>query len=241
MRKIEKIDESGFQPNALKVFPYISRKVKNGNFKSVNSLNPTHSEPIVAQSPSNAPKSLDGEHSRLASEKKKKIQIVYFEDSKPADSSSTDTAPDNKFHKNTQAKIDRQQTSIVSVQKSQEATRSPKDVGIAVAKIQSTQAKTPNLIAKKRGNKQETRMGIDKRLERFLDIYCRAYEEKNLTKFVNFFTSTAQENGKSLYRLLPKYNKNFSSIDKIKYQIKILKYSYDLESGIVDFEVKFAL
>jgi len=86
-----------------------------------------------------------------------------------------------------------------------------------------------------------TQVDIEKRLERFLDTYCRTYEEKNLTKFANFFTLTAQENGKSFYSLLPKYNKNFSSIDKIKYQIKIQKYSYDFKSGIVDFEGNFAL
>jgi len=66
-------------------------------------------------------------------------------------------------------------------------------------------------------------------------------EEKNLNKFANFFTETAQENGKSISSLFPKYNRNFSSIDEIKYQIKIQKYSYDFKSGIVDFEGKFSL
>ena len=46
------------------------------------------------------------------------------------------------------------------MQKSQVATRSPRDFGIAIAKVQSTQAKAPNLIAKKSDNKQEARREI---------------------------------------------------------------------------------
>jgi hypothetical protein len=87
----------------------------------------------------------------------------------------------------------------------------------------------------------DTNNRLEKRLEYFIDNYCRTYEERNYDKFVKYFSPTAQENGKAFSSLLPKYNQNFSSIDEIRYQIKLLKYSYDHNSGTVDFEGKFSL
>ena len=235
------IGESEFQPDAFEVLPFDSKSDQNGDFNSGDVLDPTHSKPKTTLFTSIPPKRSQVDNTHLAAEKKKKIQIVFVENSKPDDSSSRDTVSDNKSQNNTKAKINHQRTRINSSQNFQEATKSLEDADIVVAEIQSTQAKTPDLIAKKTDHTQLAQVGIEKRLERFVDTYCKTYEEKNLAKFVNFFTLTAQENGKSFCNLLPKYNKNFSSIDKIKYQIKILKYSYDFNSGIVDFEGKFAL
>lgn len=78
-------------------------------------------------------------------------------------------------------------------------------------------------------------------LQKFLRIYCRTFQDKNLSKFSDFFTDDAIEKGKSFNSLLPTYRKNFKIIDSIGYQIELKKYSCQVDSGTLEIQGKFYL
>ena len=95
------IGESEFQPDAFEVLPFDSKSDQNGDFNSGDVLDPTHSKPKTTLFTSIPPKRSQVDNTHLAAEKKKKIQIVFVENSKPDDSSSRDTVSDNKSQNNT--------------------------------------------------------------------------------------------------------------------------------------------
>lgn len=78
-------------------------------------------------------------------------------------------------------------------------------------------------------------------LQNFLQIYCRTFQDKNLSEFSNFFTDDAIEKGKSFTSLIPKYRKNFEAIDSIGYQIELKKYSCQVDTGTLEVQGKFYL
>jgi DNA-binding transcriptional MerR regulator len=63
------------------------------------------------------------------------------------------------------------------------------------------------------------------RLKSFLDEYCQAYTNKELDKFITFFTSDATENNKPFHELLPDYRKNMESMESLTYRIELTSYS----------------
>ena len=66
---------------------------------------------------------------------------------------------------------------------------------------------------------------LKKKVEKFVNNYCQAYENKNLAKFASFFRPDATENGVPFYTLLPQYRHNFDMIDSMTYNIVIHRYS----------------
>ena len=83
---------------------------------------------------------------------------------------------------------------------------------------------------KESGSKKE----LDDKIKNFLRRYCREYENKDLTKFARFFAPDAVERGKPFSELLPKYKKNFQTIDAIHYHIKLKKYSNEANTGNIE-------
>jgi len=79
------------------------------------------------------------------------------------------------------------------------------------------------------------------RVQSFLRTYCKTYEDKNLAKFIGFFTPDATEMGKPFHKLLPKYRKNFKTIDSIKYKIELEQYSYKVNTGDINIRGRFFL
>ena len=63
------------------------------------------------------------------------------------------------------------------------------------------------------------------RLKSFLDEYCQAYTNKDLDKFITFFTSDATENNKPFHELLPDYRKNMEGMESLAYRIELMSYS----------------
>jgi len=63
------------------------------------------------------------------------------------------------------------------------------------------------------------------RLKSFLDEYCQAYTNKDIAKFITFFTSDATENSKPFHELLPDYRKNMESMESLTYRIELMSYS----------------
>lgn len=82
---------------------------------------------------------------------------------------------------------------------------------------------------------------LEERLRSFLQSYCDAYAAKDLNRFDDFFGPGAQENGKPFDSLLPKYQKNFDSIDAIVYRIELQQYTYDSVNKTVRVEGDFLL
>jgi hypothetical protein len=76
-------------------------------------------------------------------------------------------------------------------------------------------------------------------LQKFLRTYCRTYENKDLTKFTGFFTADAIEKGKSFNSMLPKYRKNFETIDSIVYHIELTKYSWQFDTKTLEIQGKY--
>jgi hypothetical protein len=68
------------------------------------------------------------------------------------------------------------------------------------------------------------RLEDTKRLNRFLDAYCRSYEAKDLAAFRRFFLPDATENGQPFDSLLPVYRRNLELIQQMEYRINVDRY-----------------
>ncbi len=75
-------------------------------------------------------------------------------------------------------------------------------------------------------------MGLEERLELFLESYCDTYTSKDLAAFTDLFAAGATENGQPFRSLLPKYEKNFTLIDTIQYRIRMKDYSVEDEQTV---------
>ena len=71
---------------------------------------------------------------------------------------------------------------------------------------------------------------LQNQLQKFLGMYCRTFEKKNLTQLAGFFTADAKEKGKSFNSLWHKYRKNFKNMDKISYRIDLIDFFYQVDS-----------
>lgn len=69
------------------------------------------------------------------------------------------------------------------------------------------------------------------RLKSFLDEYCQTYTNKDLDKFITFFTSDATENNKPFHELLPDYRNNMEGMESLTYRIELMSYSKQTASG----------
>ncbi|MEA3279288.1 MAG: J domain-containing protein [Thermodesulfobacteriota bacterium] len=87
----------------------------------------------------------------------------------------------------------------------------------------------------------ERKEELDVRIKAFLRRYCREYENKDLARFARFFAPDAVERGKPFSKLLPKYKKNFQTIDAIHYHIKLKKYSNEANTGNIEVWGNFLL
>lgn len=69
------------------------------------------------------------------------------------------------------------------------------------------------------------------RLKSFLDEYCQTYTNKDLDKFITFFTSDATENNKPFHELLSDYRNNMEGVESLTYRIELMSYSKQTASG----------
>ena len=63
------------------------------------------------------------------------------------------------------------------------------------------------------------------RLKSFLNDYCQAYTNKDLDKFIRFFTLDATENNRPFHELLPGYRKDMQGKESLTYRIELRSYS----------------
>lgn len=75
-------------------------------------------------------------------------------------------------------------------------------------------------------------MGLEERLDLFLETYCDTYTSKDLDAFTDLFAAGAIENGQPFRSLLPKYEKNFDLIDTIQYRIRMKDFSVEDETTV---------
>lgn len=78
-------------------------------------------------------------------------------------------------------------------------------------------------------------------LYEFVSQYVSAYKNRDLQTIRSLFAPNARENGVSLYKVLDTYKTNFSTLDIIRYDLKVKRSSIDNSAGIVmgDFIVTF--
>lgn len=69
------------------------------------------------------------------------------------------------------------------------------------------------------------------RLKSFLDGYCQAYTNKDLDKFITFFTPDATENNTPFHELLPDYRKKMEGMESLAYRIELMSFSKQAGSG----------
>ncbi len=69
------------------------------------------------------------------------------------------------------------------------------------------------------------------RLKSFLNEYSQAYTNKDLDKFITFFTSDATENNKPFHELLPDYRNNMEGTESLTYRIELMSYSKQTAAG----------
>ncbi len=60
------------------------------------------------------------------------------------------------------------------------------------------------------------------RLKSFLNDYCQAYTNKDLDKFISFFTLDATENNRPFHELLPDYRKDMEGKESLTYRIELV-------------------
>jgi cell division septation protein DedD len=77
------------------------------------------------------------------------------------------------------------------------------------------------------------------RLKSFLRLYSRAYESKDLDRFVALFTYDATENNRPFYEMLPKYRKNMERIESFTYDIEMTDYTVMEGTGNIVLQGKF--
>jgi len=82
----------------------------------------------------------------------------------------------------------------------------------------------------------------DNSLFEFVSQYVSAYKNRDLQTIRSLFAPNARENGVSIYKVLDTYEANFSTLDIIKYDVKVKRSSIDNSAGIVmgDFIVTFS-
>ncbi len=77
------------------------------------------------------------------------------------------------------------------------------------------------------------------RLKSFLDGYCQAYSNKDLDKFIAYFTPDATENNTPIHELLPDYRKNMEGMESLTYRIELMSFSKQTASGNLTIRGKF--
>ena len=87
----------------------------------------------------------------------------------------------------------------------------------------------------------DIRVPDENSLYEFVSQYVSAYKNRDLQTIRSLFAPNARENGVSLYKVLDTYKTNFSTLDIIRYGLKVKGSSIDNSAGIVtgDFIVTF--
>ena len=121
---------------------------------------------------------------------------------------------------------------VRSKESSNQLVKKPPDkAGNKIARVESTQPPEDEAV----------KVRLEDRMRSFLQNYCNTYASKDLDKFTKFFSSGAQENGKPFESLIPKYRKNFNSIEAIQYRIELQQYTYDSQNETLRIEGNFLL
>lgn len=78
-------------------------------------------------------------------------------------------------------------------------------------------------------------------LYEFVSQYVSAYKNRDLQTIRSLFAPNARENGVSIYKVLDTYKSNFTTLDIIRYDVKVKRSNIDNYAGIVmgDFIVTF--
>ena len=103
-----------------------------------------------------------------------------------------------------------------------------KKVAETEVKPSLTQSEKEQITSEENVNQQKNELN---RLKSFLDEYCQAYTNKDLDKFITFFTSDATENNKPFHELLPDYRNNMEGMESLTYRIELMSYSKQTASG----------
>lgn len=75
----------------------------------------------------------------------------------------------------------------------------------------------------------------------FLNRYCQAYENRDVDRFMAFFSENAVENNIPLRQLIPSYLNNFQNITEIEYTIDKANYTLDLNLDNISLNGRFAI
>jgi hypothetical protein len=106
-----------------------------------------------------------------------------------------------------------------------------------VEKVGETEVPPPSAGPEKEMGQKTSEEDINRqknelnRLKSFLDSYCQAYTNKNLDKFITFFTLDATENNTPFHELLPDYRKNMEGMESLTYRIELMSFSKQTASG----------
>ena len=102
---------------------------------------------------------------------------------------------------------------------------------IGVKKVGETEVTPPLTESEKEIGQKTSEENINRqknelsRLKTFLDGYCQAYTNKDLDKFITFFTPDATENNTPIHELLPDYRKNMASMESLTCRIELMSFS----------------
>ena len=141
-------------------------------------------------------------------------------------------------------KVESKPGAIPLIQNQDASTATPEQKGASETKQNKPQEiieKTATAKLDSFANNKQPTADLENRIRSFLQHYCNTYASKELGNFAGFFSADATENDKPFASLLPKYGKNFSSIDKIQYRIDLQNYTYNEKEKSVEVEGRFIL
>ncbi len=97
-------------------------------------------------------------------------------------------------------------------------------------KVPDDEVKAPSTESTENTGDQENLLG---RLKSFVSFYCQTYTNKDLDKFITFFTSDATENNRPFHELVPDYRKNMENAESLTCRIEILSHIRQADGNIL--------
>ncbi len=130
--------------------------------------------------------------------------------------------------KHSPLKIDKKQLAETIPDQPKQSAPQQQDTTQNIIKKVQKEAKVTSIEKNSPGKKQIAKEIKDKdfnrEIARFLVNYIDAYEQRNLTDFISFFTETATENGTPVTETVNSYKSFFNSVSLLKMKINVISW-----------------
>ncbi len=138
--------------------------------------------------------------------------------------------------KHTPLKIDKKQLAVTIPDQPKQPAPQQQDTTKNIIKKVRKKAKVANIKKyipeKKQIAKEIKDKDFNREIAHFLVDYINAYEHRNLTNFISFFTETATENGTPVTATVNSYKSFFNSVSLLKMKINVISWKKEDDNTI---------